>query len=194
MGQKAVRLLWVCIVALAAAGCAPGPEPTNGTVPATVLRPATPTSIAIPSGEVVTAVPVTPAPVTPVPVPPTADPSIPAALARQFVQDLLDRDYASAWSMLAPLDQEAFGTEEAFASDRAAFMQSAGREIVIGDPSNAPDQLALWLVGISDAEIQADRAFFVELDYVALRHTNSTPGVLLIAPDPADDWRIWIVR
>ncbi|HYO42994.1 MAG TPA: hypothetical protein VES19_07305 [Candidatus Limnocylindrales bacterium] len=128
------------------------------------------------------------------PVPPSADPSVPVALARAFVQDLLDGDYTAAWSMLAPGTQDHFGAEEAFASDRAAFMKSAGREVVIGDPTSAPDRLAVWLTGIPAADLQAERAFVVEIDYPALRHTNSTPEVLLIAPDTAGDWRIWIVR
>jgi hypothetical protein len=123
-----------------------------------------------------------------------ADAAVPGALARQFVTALLDGRFPDAWNLLAPDTQEQFRTLDAFASDRAAFLKSAGDNVIVGEPSNAPALLSKWLPGISADQIDASAAFVVEVEYPALASRNGSPEVLVVAPNPDGAWKIWIVR
>jgi hypothetical protein len=79
------------------------------------------------------------------------------------------------------------------AADRRAFMSTAGNTVVIGEPTQAPDQLSIWLDDGLREQMATDSAFVVQLDYPVITN-NAGWEVLVVAPDRAGDWRIWIAR
>jgi hypothetical protein len=128
-------------------------------------------------------------------VPVAATPGVTSArlTTKAFVDAVVAGDFTTAWNMLGPSAKEGFGTAGQFAADRRAFMNMAGNTVVIGEPTQAPDQLSVWLDASLREQMAAESAFVVHLDYPVITN-NAGWEVLVVAPDLAGDWRIWFAR
>lgn len=190
-GRPLARTLALASLILVVGACAaPGVSPSPP-VPATA-GPAGPTSTATTAA----AESLAPSPdLTPVPAAAQADLSAIRKVAAAFVDAEAQGDYDAAWALMSPEARSHFRGFEDFASERAAFMQSARHVATVGDPTNAPDRLATWLLGLSTDGMKVEEAYLVEVDFPKLDpSTNGSTQVLIIAPDMEDQLRVWIVR
>jgi hypothetical protein len=142
--------------------------------------------------------------------PPTTTPVVPSASAppsasvsavetvneivRTYVAALASRDFPTAWQLLADETKAQFGSFEQYVSDRTAFLESARNVTTIGLPSNKAADLNDWWFAVSEANLDRNHAYVVMLEYPALAGTNSDWSMLMVAPNGAGNWRVWIVR
>lgn len=111
--------------------------------------------------------------------------------ATAYLEDLIGGRYAEAWARLAPSSQAFWGSLEAYATERAAFYRSAGPQYILSQPDPSPEALEEWLPTGFDGDRQ--RASVIHLEYVRI---SSAAGrsVLVVAPDAAGSWKVWIAR
>lgn len=113
-------------------------------------------------------------------------------VATAWVAAMRSRDLKPAWALLSDASQAAYGSLARFTADRNAFMDTA--KGVVNGPSIAadPQSVADWLSSAPGAN--ADSAFVATVDYPALADRNNGQEILVVAPDRAGTWRIWVVR
>ncbi len=156
----AAAVVIILVIALTARGSGPGPQPSLPAVggPSTVaslapssVAPASPTTSPAASGS---------SPVTPA--------AAATAIVDEYTSDLVRRDYAAAWALLAPDGPSRAQTFAAWSTERGQFFTSvAGRyTIVVSPPGMAP--LASWLANPWSASIDVAHALLVEVDYPAV--------------------------
>jgi hypothetical protein len=112
-------------------------------------------------------------------------------IARAYLADLIAGRYAEAWARLAPWSQTRWGTLQSYASERAAFYRSAGPEFRLSPPDSSDGTVGAWLPPDFNGDRQ--RTSVIELEYVRIS-SQAALSVLLVAPDSAGVWRVWIVR
>ena len=109
-------------------------------------------------------------------------------VATDWVGALHARDYRSAWDLLSDESRQSYGSLEKFASDRAAFMDTA-KGVVLGPSIDAdPRALADWLPAAPGAN--AGDAFLAMVEYPMLRSSNNDQEILVVATDRNNAWRI----
>jgi len=123
----------------------------------------------------------------------------PAVGDRRRARDMVDRyenaliagDWEAAFELLSPTSLTREMGLEAFASERAAYFDSAGDRYVLADPARVSD----WM-DIAPLVVRAERprAWLVEVTYPALAGNNAGYEQLVVAPDENGTWRIWPVR
>ncbi len=127
--------------------------------------------------------------------PPESPLSGDAASAAQTVRTYLDAltagRYQDAWQVLAPSAQQAWGSEQNFATERGAFYASAGATVVLSAPDNLPQTLGEWIPPNFDGDRQ--RAYVVNVDHPVIE-TNASREVLVAAPDSSGAWHLWVGR
>lgn len=116
------------------------------------------------------------------------------AVAKTYASALMSRDFATGWGLLSDKDRAAFGSIEAFADERTLFLESARYQIVVGRPTSDPQEVAEFWQVAGTPPIDVTRARLVRLDYPALAHTTNDHQLLLIAPNQAGVWTVWVVR
>jgi hypothetical protein len=125
----------------------------------------------------------------------SADPTAAKNLAEEF-ETMAVKGAQSAWDMLSPYSQKAFGTESAFEANRTALAARTNYEYQLAAPVQTGDLLnsvnlgqALW----DDLTASADlsRAYVVGVSYTP---GNAEPsGTIVVAPLAATgEWRVWV--
>jgi hypothetical protein len=125
----------------------------------------------------------------------SADPTAAKNLAEEF-ETMAVKGAQSAWDILSPYSQKAFGTESAFEANRTALAARTNYEYQLAAPVQTADLLnsvnlgqALW----DDLTASADlsRAYVVGVSYAP---GNAEPsGTIVVAPLAATgEWRVWV--
>lgn len=109
-----------------------------------------------------------------------------------YVRNVASGNYAAAWSVLAPVSQQNFGTEANFASSSAAFMRSAGQKVVVRQVTNDPELLTKWLPAGDPNYPNQSRAFLLEVDYPNI--VGPADMAIFVAAPLGSTWRVWIVN
>jgi hypothetical protein len=115
-----------------------------------------------------------------------------AATADRYLGALVAGRYSDAWQLLAPASQAFWGSPSAYASERDAFLLSAGSAQRVSLPDSSADTLARWQTSVFDGD--ASRAFVVQVDYPSLEDSDAGFSILIVAPDTSGAWRIWIAH
>jgi photosystem II stability/assembly factor-like uncharacterized protein len=131
---------------------------------------------------------------TKVPTTPAQDAASAKNLAEEF-ETMATKAPQSAWDMLSPYSQKAFGTESAFEANRTALAKRTNYGFQLADPVQTGDLLnsvnlgqRLW----DDLTASADlsRAYVVGVSYPG---TTEPSGTLIVAPLAASgEWRVWL--
>lgn len=122
-----------------------------------------------------------------------ADERAAEAVLSDYMEAIARGDFAAAWSLLGPGSQAAFGSQEAFAADSAAFMESAQDEYVLGAPRHDEALFDQWVPRPDPASPARARAYVSRVRYP---HIQTPAGfeILVAAPDANGGWRVWKVR
>ncbi len=122
-----------------------------------------------------------------------------AATAKKVADDFESTAFKSsqtAWGMLSPYSQQAFGSESAFETAEAALFGRVNYTYQLADPTQSTDLLnsaslgqGVWdgLTGSADL----GRAYVVLVSY---QGASEPSGTLVVAPLSATGaWRVWVV-
>jgi hypothetical protein len=123
------------------------------------------------------------------------DPAAAKNLAAEF-ESMAVKGAQSAWDMLSPYSQKAFGTEPAFEANRTALAQRTNYEYQLAAPVQTADLLSSANLGRGlwdhlSASADLSRAYVVAVSYPP---GNGEPsGSLVVAPLAATgQWRVWV--
>jgi hypothetical protein len=196
-------LVAAAVIVAGCGGTVPAPTPGSSSAP-------TPTVAASSPPAAMTASPVAPPETPPSPSAPPAsqtpgptaaasaslsaaeDAATALATASDYLRALTAGRFADAWQLLSPESQGFAGSEEHFASERAAFYRTAGSRYQVSTPDRSEEALATWLASSFSGD--AARAFVLRVDHPALGPNNSGWEMLITAPDGSGTWRIWVAR
>jgi photosystem II stability/assembly factor-like uncharacterized protein len=107
-----------------------------------------------------------------------------AAAARavdSHIRDLVNGDYAAAWSFLAPAAQAQRGSLADFIDERRAFFASVrGKYVVTPNPTDVAP-IGDWIAG-TGAPIDLRHAVLVEVTYPALAGSNAGGELYVVVP------------
>ena len=183
----AAAVVIILVIALTSRGSGPGPQPS---LPAVGGPSAIASLIPSPAPSGAPATPTTSPAATPSSSPSQA--AAASAIVSEYTSDLVKKDYAAAWALLAPDGPSRAQTFAAWSSERGQFFTSvAGRfTVVVSPPDVAP--LANWLASPWGASIDVAHALLVEVDYPAVGG-NAGYGLYIVNPT-ATGLQIYDVR
>lgn len=126
----------------------------------------------------------------------TTDADLAHRLATGYADALLAGRMADAWALLQPESHERFGDDlSRFTGERRMYLRAADGRMEVGPATQDPALLARALRRLgADVDLDAERAWVVELEYPALAWAPSPDDLLLAAPDATGTWRLWWVR
>jgi hypothetical protein len=173
-----LALVCVLVFAVALVACETQEPSTRPTFGPSISIPATPTSLPIETWW------------------PTSDADVHTATAilRRYMKALVSSDWDSAWVLLAEGSKEGWGSEQDFASEEGAFMASARREYVLGDPKHDEALVDKWVSRDDPAAPPRARAYLSQVDYPRLQNMPAGFDILVAAPDETGMWHVWRVR
>lgn len=171
LAAGAVIVLLVLALSLRAAG--QGPQPTQPAVGANPSAPASPSATAA----------VTPA-TSPAasPAPSVGALDAVSSIVDAYTRDLVRKDYAAAWALLAPDGPSRSQSFSAWSAERGQFfVKVAGRYTIVESPTDVAP-LSNWLASPWGASIDTVHAVLIEVDYPSLAGNNAGYDLYIVNP------------
>ena len=128
-----------------------------------------------------------------VPADATQDPATAKNLADDFAV-MASKDPPTAWAMLSPYSQQAFGSESQFATAQAALDKRANYQYQIGEPAKIADLSGFSQTLSDDLTRSADmsRAYVVAVSFPGIAEPVVPTEEIVVAPLAATgEWRVW---
>jgi len=171
LAAGAVIVLLIVALSLRAAG--QGPQPSQPAVGASPLVPASASASA-------SAAPTTSVATSPTPSASAA--SAASSIVDAYTSDLVKKDYAAAWALLAadgPSRTQSFAD---WSAERGQFfVKVAGRYTIVVSPTDVAP-LTSWLANPWGASIDTAHALLVEVDYPSLAGNNAGYDLYIVNP------------
>jgi hypothetical protein len=121
-----------------------------------------------------------------------ADAATATTTAGTYLEHLVAAEFAEAWALLAPASQAFWGTEAAFAAERAAFSAESGSAYRLSPPDRSAAALHQWLPIGFDGDTA--RTSVLTVVYPRIEDLAAGSNVFIVAPDRSGTWRIWVAR
>jgi photosystem II stability/assembly factor-like uncharacterized protein len=128
-----------------------------------------------------------------VPADATQDPATAKNLANDFAM-MATKDPPTAWTMLSPYSQQAFGSESQFATAQAALNKRANYQYQVGEPAKIADLSGFSQTLSDDLTRSADmsRAYAVAVSFPGITEPVVPTEEIVVAPLSATgEWRVW---